>query len=125
MRNYGAVGGEQLDRRVSSWNLYLSRKHTLLLCTVAAAALALLTLISNEHQSMLEEVNNLELNAYLSASQVQQFQHLVEEQKTISAATAGLLLLEKQMNPEDTKVHTGMRRKLPNVHKFMVRQHIE
>ena len=107
MRNYGAVGGEHLDRRVSSWNLYLGRKNTLLLCAVAAAALALLTHIRNEHQSMLEEVNNLELNAYLSASQVQQFQHLVEEQKTISAATAGLVLLEKQMNPEDTKVLTG------------------
>ena len=55
-------------------------------------------------REVLDQVNNLELNAYLSEAQVQEFQHLESEQKTISAATAGLLELESQMKPEDTKV---------------------
>ena len=60
-------------------------------------------------EDMLEEINNLELNAYLSASQVEEFQHLASEQKTITAGMAGLLEQEKGMKSEDTKVASHFR----------------
>ena len=101
MRHYGALVLETPDRRNS--DLISMRIFVLLVCLTASCSLVMLTEFDSSRE-VLDQVNNLELNAYLSEAQVQEFQHLESEQKTISAATAGLLELESQMKPEDTKV---------------------
>ena len=101
MRHYGALVLETPDRRNS--DLISMRIFVLLVCLTASCSLVMLTEFDSSRE-VLDQVNNLELNAYLSEAQVQEFQHLESEQKIISAATAGLLELESQMKPEDTKV---------------------
>ena len=61
---------------------------------------------NKRNHTLLEKINGLELNAYFSASQVEQFHSLVAKQSEISAGIAGLLEREREMKPEDTKVRT-------------------
>ena len=100
LASYGAVGN---DRKIVSPS---SRRMVLYVAgVVLSVALSSFAYISAlRKNSLLEKINGLELNAYLSASQVEQFHNLVSKQTEISAGIAGLLEREREMKPEDTKV---------------------
>ena len=104
MRSYGALEHPGSTGHRGSSSILKSRIFVL----VGFSAVFLIVVVQNatfeSQQNMLEEINNLELNAYLSASQVEEFNKLMSEQKMITAGTAGLLELEQNMKPEDTKV---------------------
>lgn len=106
LASYGAV---EHGRTIISTISPSSRKMVVL----SAAGLVLVVALSSfaymgtqRNHALLEKIIGLELNAYLSASQVEKFHSLVSKQSEISAGISGLLERERAMKPEDTKVET-------------------
>ncbi len=99
---YGSVEGGARHTDV------LRRTQTLRLVLIGLAVTAACCLVvihnANRRVSLAEEVNGMELNAYLSASDAAEYQNLVAEQKLMDAKLPALLAAEKKMKPEDTKV---------------------
>ena len=70
-----------------------------LLCIAAVA-----TISGERATALVDEVDGLELNAYLTPSDVDEFKKLRSEQEQMDAQIADLVKREGKMKPEDTKV---------------------
>ncbi len=99
---YGSVEGGTRHADV------LRRTQTLRLVLIGLAVTAACCLVlihtATPRYSLAVEVNGMELNAYLSASDAEEYNNLVAEQKLMDAKLPALLAAEQQMKPEDTKV---------------------
>ena len=74
--------------------------------TVALCVLAVLAVgfHRNAGTELVEQANNLEVTAYLSTSQAEEFKSLVAKEASYAAGITDLLKEEAAMPPEDTKV---------------------
>ncbi len=100
MQRYGAIApGAQAP----------AGKHVKRVAIVAAlAGMALAALVATHFAAgrteLVEEADGLELSAYLSADQVEEFKKLRSEQEALTAQIDSLTQREAKMEPEDTKV---------------------
>ena len=104
--SYGSVGSQSIRKTEAISDATSSARKAILIGMAAMTVCCLVSIDSFSRRTALASpVDGLELNAYLTGSQAEEFKKLVSEQTSIDAQMSSLLSREHSLPPEDTKVH--------------------